>query len=38
MLNKSAAINDVKTKSSVDYASNVNWRANSTETQLTKMA
>ena len=38
MLKESAAINDVKTKSSFDYTSNVNWRANSTETQFTKMA
>ena len=38
MLKKSAAINDVKTKSSFDYTSNFNWRANSTETQFTKMA
>ena len=38
MLKKSAAINDVKTLSSFDYTANVNWRANSTETQFTKMA
>ena len=38
MLKKSAAINDVKTRSSFDYTSNVNWRANSTETQFTKLA
>ena len=37
MLEKSAAINYVKTLSSFDYNSNVNCRANSTETQFTKM-
>ena len=34
---KSAEINDVKTWSSFDYASNVNWCANSKEAQFTKM-
>ena len=38
MLKKSAAMNDVKTVLSLDYTSNVKWRANSTETQFTKMA
>ena len=33
-----AAINDVKTLSSFDYTSNVNWCANATETQFTKMS
>ena len=37
MLKKTAAINDVKTLSSFDYTSNVNWCANSTETRFTKM-
>ena len=37
MLNKSAAINDVKTLSSFDYTSNVNWCFDSTENQLTKI-
>ena len=38
MLKKSASINDVKTWSSFDETSNVNWRANSTETQFTKIS
>ena len=38
MLKKSAAINDVKTKSSFDLTSNVNWCSNSTENQFTKIS
>ena len=38
MLKKSALISDVKTLSSFDDTSNVNWLANLTQTQLTKMA
>ena len=35
---KSAAINDVKTQSSFDLTSNVNWHLNSTEYQFTKIS
>ena len=35
---KSAAINDVKTKSSFDESSNVNWHLNSTVNQFTKIS